>query len=426
MEMVFSNGVQYSIEFIKLVLVLVGILNMQVKKNINVLFAMSLAVVMGISYWFDMSQCSILYAFIAVIVFFIVLVEKRNIAYVVLAFVAISIIDMMFGMICINAFELNEEQIHSGDIVAISINSISLILILIILFILRKRREEHSIQKMEKIHPIIFLSSIILSVNLTYAQLVSMQDVQLEYRKELIVSAICITMVCFLICYILTRNLSKNQYLSIENDMNQRLIKAQNDYYSLMLKKETETKMFRHDIKQHIRCMQLLYDQKRYDELGKYLGEMYEFTRDLSPEIATGNMYIDMIVADIASDFTDVEMEWIGKVPLLHIESMDICTLFYNLLKNAFESADKVSEKKVRVIVKKQGVNLMIVVSNYYDKLERDENEKYRSTKQEKGHGYGMKNISKCVKKYEGSYIITTDERRFTTEIILSDVIVDG
>ena len=84
METVFSNGVQYSIEFIKLILVVVCILNIRVKRSINVIFGLSLVGIMTISYWFDVSKYSILYAFIAVIVFLIVLRQKRDIRFVVL------------------------------------------------------------------------------------------------------------------------------------------------------------------------------------------------------------------------------------------------------------------------------------------------------------------------------------------------------
>lgn len=424
METVFSNGVQYSIEFIKLILVVVCILNIRVKRSINVIFGLSLVGIMTISYWFDVSKYSILYAFIAVIVFLIVLRQKRDIRFVVLSFVAISIIDMVFGTICINILGLNAQEIYSDNVLAVSINIISLVLIIPLSIFLYKRRDETT-QKMGKIHPIIFLGGLELSIYLTYVQLVSMQDIQINYRKELIISAVGITIVCSLICYILMRNQSINRYLAMENDMNQRLIKAQNDYYTMMLKKETETKMFRHDIKQHIMCIQMLFAQKKYDELAEYLKQMDTYTKELSPKIATGNMYIDMIVADLSAEFSDVTLEWIGKVPLLSLASMDVCTLFYNLLKNSFESADKVSEKIIKVVIKKQGLHLMILVSNYYDGLRRDENDRYLSTKQEKGYGYGIKNIEKCVEKYNGSYMVTTEERLFNTEIILSNVITE-
>ncbi len=208
-------------------------------------------------------------------------------------------------------------------------------------------------------------------------------------------------------------------------DGNQHLIIAQNEYYTMMLKKEKETKMFRHDIKQHITCIQMLCDQRKYDELSEYLIQMNTYIKELSPENATGNMYIDVIVVDLSEKFSDVIMEWIGKVPLLSLASMDLCTLFYNLLKNAFESANKVSEKVVRVVIKKQGTNLIIQVSNHYENLQQGENGDFISTKQEKGHGYGIKNIEKCVKKYDGSYIVNTENNLFRTEIILSNVVTE-
>lgn len=423
MEVVFSNGVQYSIEFIKLILVVVCILDIRVKKNISLIFGLSLIGVMVVSYWIDMSAYSILYTLISVAIYIITLCRKKDIGFVILSYIVISIVDMVFGTICINVFRLNIHQIHDGDMLAMLINSISLVCIVIISIIVRKRRKEEKVQRMERIHIVIFLGSLALSVYLTYAQLVSMQNVQINYRKELIISAVGITIVCSLICYILMRNQSINRYLVMENNMNQRLIKAQNDYYDMMLRKETETKMFRHDIRQHIMCIQMLFDKQKYAELSEYLKQMDTYTKELSPKISTGNMYIDMIVADLSEEFSDVKVEWIGKVPLLSLESMDICTLFYNLLKNSFESADKVAEKTIKVIIKKQGSHLVIITSNYYDDLRWDENDRYLSTKKEKGHGYGLKNIEKCVEKYNGSYMVTTKERLFCTEIILSNVI---
>lgn len=177
MEVVFSNGVQYSFEFIKLILVVVGILNIRVKKSVNIIFGLSLMSVMVVSYWFDMSGYSILYAIIAIAIFTIVLFRKRDIDFVILSYVAISIVDMVFGTICINVFQLNMKHIQDGNILAISINSISLIFISIISIILRKRGKDKKMQGMDRIYIVIFLGGLTLSVYLTYIQLVSMQTV---------------------------------------------------------------------------------------------------------------------------------------------------------------------------------------------------------------------------------------------------------
>ena len=429
METVFSNGVQYSVEFIKLILVVVCILHIRVKKSVNAIFGLSLMGVMAVSYWCDIKEYSILYAIIAFAIFTITLFRKRDIGFVILAYIAISIVDMVFGTICINVFNLTMQQIHDENMLVALLNSISLIPIIILSIVshnLKRKGREHNLVGY---CPIILLGGLALSIYLTCTQLASLDDWYINYQSGLLISGVVITVVFTAISYLLMRNQAKNEYLAMENDMNQRLIKAQNDYYAMMLRKETETKMFRHDIKQHIMCIQMLSAKHEYDELNEYLKQMETYTKELSPKIATGNMYVDMIVADLSEEFSDVTVEWIGKVPVLSLASMDICTLFYNLLKNSFESADKVlekSEKTIKVVIKKQGVHLMVLVSNYYDNLKQDENDRYITTKLEKGHGYGIQNIEKCVEKYNGSYSVTTEERLFRTEIILSNVIIEG
>lgn len=422
MGVVFSNGVQYSIEFIKLILVVACILNIHVKKSINVIFGLSLLGIMAVSYWFDISEYSILYALVAIIIFLVTLYEKKNIGFVILSFVAISIVDMLAGTVCIIVLGLTMEQIQDNYMLVSVMNSLSFIPIIVLSIVIQKRNNANK-HRLNTYMPIILLGGLALSFYLTCTQLVNLEKMYINYQNGLLISAIVITLVFSAISYLLTRNQVKNSYLKMENDMNQRLLKAQNDYYSMKLKKDTETKMFRHDIKQHIMCIQMLYAQKKYDELGEYLKQMDAYTKDLSPKITTGNMYIDIIVADLSEEFPAVTVEWIGKVPLLSIASMDVCTLFYNMLKNAFEAANIVSDKTVKVIIKKQGMNLMVLVSNRYENLKQDENFRYLSTKQEEGHGYGIKNIEKCVEKYGGSYIVTTENQCFNTEIILSNVI---
>lgn len=418
-----SNGVRYSVEFIKLILVTTCIFDIKVKRSINVLFGISLIGVIITSYWLNISDYSIAYALIAFAIFLVALYEKRNIGFVVLSYIGISIIDMLFVIVCINAFHLTLKQLENEIMLSAALNSFSLVFIIVFSIILKRTKRKKIGGGFNVYVPVFILGGLALSMYLTYIQFVGLEKEYKTYQNGLVISAIAITIIYSLICYLLIEYRAKTRCLQMENDMNQKLLKAQNDYYSMMLKKETETKMFRHDIKEHIMCIQMLYDQKKYSELGEYLSQMDTYTKELSPKVATGNVYIDMILADLSEQFPDVIIEWIGKMPQLSIASMDICTLFYNLLKNAFESAHRVSDKSVKVIIKMQGTNLMIIVTDYYDNLKQDNDSKYLTTKREKGHGYGIKNIENCVEKYKGSYMVTTENRLFCTEIILPDVI---
>lgn len=424
MNVMLANGVSYSIEFIKLILVMEYILDIKVKKSIYPMFGISLVGIIIISNWFDISQYSILYGLVACAVFFAAFYKKTNINYAILSYIVISIIDMLISIVCINLFRLRIEQMNSEFFLIEALNSISLIFIIAFSKLGRNRKEKQN-HSLESCSTIIIAGGVALSVYLTDIQFIGLENQYVPYKNGLMSSAFVISIVYLLVCYMLMKNKAQNEYLEIENNMNHQLIKAQKDYYSMMLKKETETKMFRHDIKQHIMCIQMLYEQNKYDELGNYLKQMDIYTKELSPKIATGNMYIDVVLADLSERFPDVMIEWTGKVPQLSVSFMDVCTLFYNLLTNAFESANRVQDKSVKVMIKIQGTNLMISVMNYYEKIIIDGENRYITTKSERGHGYGIKNIEKCVEKYHGSYMVTAEDKLFCTELILPNVVLE-
>lgn len=417
------DGVRYSIEFTKLILVVVCIMNIKVKKSINIVFALSVTGVMVISHWIELSKYSFIYGIIAFVVFFLTLYKKKNIGLVILAYVGISIIDMFIANICINIFQIPMTQMMDDYRIAVGINTVSLIGISVLsgIFITSKREKE--VPQLGLYLPVFIIGGVILSVYLTASQFIGMEEKFNFYQKKLIFSGSIFIIIYSVVCYLLIKKQAKYSCLQIENDMNQQLLQAQNNYFSLMLKKENETKMFRHDIRGHIVCMQMLYEEKKYDELKNYLEQMEEYTRGLSPKIVTGNMYIDMILADLSEKFSDVTVKWNGKMPEVSITAMDVCTLFYNLLNNAFEAADKVLDKSVKVVVKVQDTNIMIIMENHYEEVYMDKVQGFLSTKKAKGHGYGIKSIKKCVDKYNGFCTINTENKIFSVEIVLPNVV---
>ncbi len=418
----FANGVKYSIEFLKLIILVVYIFNVRVKKNINILYVISLMGVVITSYWFNISEYSVLYALIAIVIFMLVLYEKRNIKVVILSYIGISIVDMLITVICIRVFGITVENIINDYKLMSLLNSISLVF-LIPISMVSKRIKRKKDYKPDTYSVLIILGGLVLSVYLTITQLFVSEMKDTSYNDIFILSAFVIVVVYGLICYLLIKNHVKNRYLKMESVMSQRLLDVQNDYYSMMLKKENETKMFRHDIRTHINCIKMLYENKEYDELGEYLDKINSHVKELSPKISTGNMYIDMIVTDLLEKYPDVVIKWKGKFPTVSVDAMDICTLFSNLMNNSFEAADKVLDKSVSVVIRTENTRLLILVSNNYEKIDMDDKNRYITTKKEDGHGYGLKNIEKCVDKYDGVYTVKTENNVFTTEIVLPNVI---
>lgn len=421
MEIVLLNGVRYSVEFIKLMLVVVFILNLEMKKRLNHFFIFSLVVILSVSFRIDLSKYSIIYGLVAFVVFFAVVRQKKEIIYIILSYVGISLIDMLLGIFCIHLFHITDKQIQDNAWIIVVMNSISFIPITIVSLFFKKKKTERNIGG--SFWPVLLMGGISLSVYLTYTQYVCLAQYNPYFQDGFTVSAVVIIIGYILVCYFFLKNRIRNQYLQLENDANQKLLKAQSDYYTMRLRKETETKMFRHDISQHISCICMLFQEKRYEELGSYLKQMEMYTKDLSLQMITGNEYVDIILADLSEQFTDIDVRLEGKIPPVKMASMDICSLFYNLLKNAFEAAHRVSDKLVDIKFKTDRLNIIIYVSNSYDVVFQNKDGTFATRKLEKEHGFGLANIKKCVEKYCGFYGVNVENNTFCTEIILPDVV---
>jgi hypothetical protein len=347
--------------------------------------------------------------------------KKKNLFAVIALYIGISLVDILISLVFIRIFHLTQQQMQNY-IMLPAINSVSLILIVLIAFIL-KTKQKKEIQGLKCI-PILVVGGLVLTLYLSCSQYVEMGKDYSDYKKELTFSSVAITALYTIVCVLLIIYQSRNSYLNMEKEMDQRLLEQQNDYYNMLLRKEEETKMFRHDIRQHMTCIRRLCEQKNYDELQQYLAQMEFAVKELSPKISVGNHYIEMIIADLMDRYPSVTLDWKGKVPPLSMESMDVCTLFYNLLKNAFEAAhDAASPSEVCSSVKIQGTNLMIIVSNAYETIKQDNDRNFLTTKSGQGHGYGLKNITKCVEKYNGSCRITAEDNNFCVEILFPDIV---
>lgn len=99
------------------------------------------------------------------------------------------------------------------------------------------------------------------------------------------------------------------------------------------------------------------------------------------------------------------------------IETIDLCSLFANLLDNAIEACEKIAETEKRSISIRTGLRggyLTVKVENTYAQAPVKEKGRILTSKQEKDkHGYGLKLVEDIVKKYNGNLEISTKEEVF-------------
>ena len=418
------TAISFTIEFIKLFLVTVIFFNIKQSKKIYSYFIISMLFLMLGSVLFETYDFSLIYGILSIILLFINSHEKNRIGFVVLSYIGISLVDMFFSIICITVFHINDQKLIQKDLIDIGINSFSLIIIIIICFIFFRKKTNINYKIIKKYLPIYTIGGLSLSLYLTSIQFMGLGEEIKVYKSGLVIGLSLSSLMLIILCVSLILNSNENEHLKKIDTINQHLLDTQNQYYTMLLEKEDETKAFRHDIRKHLFCLNDLYMQNNFDELGQYLKDLTDIVQDLSPIVQTGNNLINAILNDIIRKHTNVQICWTGMIPnMLHISSLDLCTIFYNLLLNAVEALDNEKDKDVNVKIKFMETAMMVSISNYCSKKLLMENGEWISNKSEQGHGYGIRNVKKCVEKNGGTYMAEFENNYFVTEIILPKVL---
>jgi two-component system, LytTR family, sensor histidine kinase AgrC len=207
---------------------------------------------------------------------------------------------------------------------------------------------------------------------------------------------------------------------------NEELINKQQVYYQRLLYQDEEMKRFRHDIKNHIRCLQSLIESDKIKELQEYIKKMDVSVNASIYKYNVGNDLVNCIIANIEQDFKNsgISLQVTGALPEnIPVDQMDMCILISNALTNAFEAAQKVNgslEKVIKFNVKTLNELIYIEITNpVISKIEIKDN-MIETTKTDKMfHGYGIANIKECLKKYNGYLEYQCSEEEMLTKILL-------
>ena len=141
--------------------------------------------------------------------------------------------------------------------------------------------------------------------------------------------------------------------------------------------------------------------------------------------LKTGNEALDVIFAEksLLCRKNDIKLNcMIDGARLSFMETADIYVLFGNLMDNAMEAVEKLSDVDKRIVsvnvYVEQGL-LHIVMSNYYTgNIEICADGMPQTTKADKDfHGIGMRSVSLIVEHYGGNIDFTVDDGIFTVDI---------
>ena len=187
---------------------------------------------------------------------------------------------------------------------------------------------------------------------------------------------------------------------------------------------------FRHDLKNHTIAMQPYLKNKQYDALEAYLSNTF-IEKALSEEsIHCGNTVIDSILNFKIHEAGNKGITLEAKVsipPQLHISDSDLTVILGNLLDNAIEAVEPLTEERViQLTISYQKGNLILSVKNPYKGELLKKGDRWITSKKDKDlHGYGLSNVKHFVDKNGGTMRIQTEQQIFSVTMMLYDTNTD-
>ncbi len=142
----------------------------------------------------------------------------------------------------------------------------------------------------------------------------------------------------------------------------------------------------------------------------------------------TGSEVLDIILNEknLRCRSKDITVTCMGSGRYLNfMDTMDIYSMFGNLMENAVTAAEQLETPQKRIIslvIQRKGSFVYIDVRNFYRQTELQlEAGLPRTTKQEEQgyHGYGLKSVRAIARKYKGDLTVRMEDGIFTAQVYL-------
>ena len=221
------------------------------------------------------------------------------------------------------------------------------------------------------------------------------------------------------------------EYIAKNLDMEKKLsemgqdYKKQQDMEAEIRKIQEQSRLLKHDMKNHTLVMLSYLEEGRVEEAQRYAGEILDKLNKMYTYVNVGNSLLNYVINHKLSKAKELGIEIKAEIENLsfdYIDSIDFSALLNNILDNAMEGALVSREKKLEVKSSHQKGFDRITVKNSIDTSVLERNPDFDSTKEEAGHGYGMKQIRSITKKQDGILDIYEKNGMFVVSVMFATV----
>lgn len=212
------------------------------------------------------------------------------------------------------------------------------------------------------------------------------------------------------------------------NSIIESYLNAQKKYYETQKRSNNEIRSIKHDMKNHLLCIKQLCANGNYSGLDEYISDISDTLDSVDKSIHTGNEIADVIINEKIRQANElgIDFSYCGEPVNINIKPVDVCTILSNLLDNAIEANSEVGpyNKYVELTFRQTKNFLLITVKNpTVNNIKISDNIIVTTKSDKKIHGFGIDNVRRAVKKYEGELNLSVNKDNqcftFTTEVML-------
>lgn len=204
-----------------------------------------------------------------------------------------------------------------------------------------------------------------------------------------------------------------NRILSIEKEnylvkLNNEELKFNKKNYENIITYMNEIRKIKHDMNHMLLSLLDDCEKKDYESLHNHINnQLHRINK--TQTVDTGNASLNLILASQLSKIKSKNIEFIASqfdddIPM---DKVDFYVLLGNLLDNAIENCTSMSIKKIILDIYKESNDFFIDIKNTSINNPLIDNPSFNTTKEDCGHGFGMRSIMNIVNKYHG--VITYD-----------------
>lgn len=228
-----------------------------------------------------------------------------------------------------------------------------------------------------------------------------------------------------IVLILLFRQILKENKLKTQNELMQNKLDMQYKYYLNIQESHMKVKKLYHDINNHICCIDNLKNNS--SEVDEYISNLNDEIKEFKCIYNTGNMILDIIINEKSKVCTNKGINFtcdINFSKVNFIKPIDVSSIFDNILDNAIEACDKISNEKIDKYIRIKGT----IIKSFF--IIKCENSKVNSVKIYKDilltdkidkfmHGIGIQSVKSSLEKYNGEILFEDEKNKFMINIYI-------